>query len=249
MQNGIGYAPASRMTYQSLTVIVTAALFASVSGAGAAHAQASARDSKAASGDGDDSPSATPSRGESDEARRLFRDGHDQYTEGNFEQALDLFERAYRLSKRHELLYNIALAHDRLRQDEKAVDSYQKFLERAEDPQHRSNAIARLKLLREAIARNEHPEPKAVPPISPKDAAASTRASDESVRWQHEDYETKVDEPSSVLESFWFWAAIGTVVAGGAAVGVWAWTREPDEPVSGPTPNTGVTIETLTLAR
>ena len=52
-----------------------------------------------------------------EEARAIFQAGRTAYDAARYEDALRHFQHAYRLSTRPELLYNVALAADRLRRD------------------------------------------------------------------------------------------------------------------------------------
>jgi tetratricopeptide (TPR) repeat protein len=62
------------------------------------------------------------------EARALFEAGREAMTQGRYESALAHFREAYDASGRPELLYNIAVAADRLRRDADALEAYRGFL-------------------------------------------------------------------------------------------------------------------------
>lgn len=51
------------------------------------------------------------------EARSVFDAGQVAFTAGHYADALEYFKRAYALSRRPALLFNIGLCHDRLRED------------------------------------------------------------------------------------------------------------------------------------
>ncbi|MFT5359226.1 MAG: tetratricopeptide (TPR) repeat protein, partial [Polyangiales bacterium] len=61
-------------------------------------------------------------------ARLLFESASRAYEAGNFTDALARYTNAYQLSDRAELLYNIAICHDRLEQKEEAADYYERFV-------------------------------------------------------------------------------------------------------------------------
>src|SRR5687767_4742904 len=61
-------------------------------------------------------------------ARRNFKVGQAAYQAGQYEDALRYFERAYELSPRPQLLYNIGQSADRLRLDQRALDAFQGYL-------------------------------------------------------------------------------------------------------------------------
>lgn len=70
-------------------------------------------------------------------ARELFMQGDRAYAEGDYETALEAFEQAYALSGRHALLYNMANAHERLAEYDKALDKLRKFLPHASSGQQK----------------------------------------------------------------------------------------------------------------
>src|SRR3989304_4382708 len=67
------------------------------------------------------------------EARALFDAGSTAFEDARYGDALGYFRRAYELSHRPALLYNIGLAADRLRHDEDALAAFQQFLAEAGD--------------------------------------------------------------------------------------------------------------------
>src|SRR5262245_19042349 len=66
-------------------------------------------------------------------AKRAFETGQQAFAAGRFEEAADSFEHAYALSGRPELLFDLGLAADRLRDDERALEAFQRFLEMSQD--------------------------------------------------------------------------------------------------------------------
>lgn len=132
------------------------------------------------------------------EARSEFEAGAIVFAEGGFAEALAHFERSYELSGRPELLYNIAICHDRLRHDRLAVQNYDAFLEALPETERRAEVEARLPALREAIAR-EDAERAALA------AAASGGGED-------------------IAASPWLWLGIGAAVLAGSG-SAWAWRR------------------------
>lgn len=79
-------------------------------------------------------------------ARTLFEAGRTAYAEARFEDALDRFERAYAVSQRSLLLYNIAQTQERLRRDADAIETFERFL--ATNPPDDIRAIAERRLTR-----------------------------------------------------------------------------------------------------
>lgn len=86
------------------------------------------------------------------EARAVFEAGTAAFQDSRYEDALQYFRRAYELSQRHELLYNIAIAADRLRRDEEALEAFEQFVERVPGHARRRDAETRIEVLRRTIA-------------------------------------------------------------------------------------------------
>lgn len=163
--------------------------------------------------------SAEPSASAADDevARGLFQAGKAAYENGKYEDARSFFEQAYARSRRPALLFNIAQAAERLRQDEKALELFRAYLTQVPDAANRTEVEARIKQLEQWIAdRNQGGGP--VPPISvaPTPAETAQRAP---VAGDDPAY-TDEDQPKSepVTSKWWFWTGIGAVVAGGTAV-------------------------------
>lgn len=138
------------------------------------------------------------------EARSEFEAGAIVFAEGGFAEALAHFERSYELSGRPELLYNIAICHDRLRHDRLAVQNYDAFLEALPETERRAEVEARLPALREAIAREDAER-----------AALAARAGG--------------GGGDDIAASPWLWLGIGAAVlaAGGIGLAVGLATYDP----------------------
>lgn len=106
-----------------------------------------------------------------EEARSLFTAGQTAFEAGRFERALEYFERAYELSHRPGLLYNIGVAADRLRHDERALEAFEAFLASgAVEDSQRATVEARAEALRRAIdaeRRSDDAGPTPTPPPTP----------------------------------------------------------------------------------
>jgi len=112
------------------------------------------------------------------EARALYEAGELAYQRGRFENALEHFSRAYKLSQRPELLYNIGSAADRLRLDEQALDAFLKYLEALPEAPNRAEVQSRIKVLQKtsrrqiedtaseaaAVEKEARPEPESAEP-------------------------------------------------------------------------------------
>ena len=88
------------------------------------------------------------------EARSRFEAGRAAMAAGRTEDALADFRRAYELSHRPALLYNIGVAADRLRHDDEALEAFEAYLAAmpAEEISNRAEVESRLVVLRETIA-------------------------------------------------------------------------------------------------
>ncbi len=85
------------------------------------------------------------------DARSAFEQGRLAFERGDYESALARFERAFGLSGRPELLFNIGIAQERLQQDEQAIDSFERYLARLPDAVNRQEVEARIAQLRRAV--------------------------------------------------------------------------------------------------
>ncbi len=63
-------------------------------------------------------------------ARNLYRAAKGYYRTGNYAEALAGFQKAYKLSGRHVLLYNVALCQGRLGRAKKAIKTFLRYLKR-----------------------------------------------------------------------------------------------------------------------
>lgn len=95
----------------------------------------------------------TRPRPDDEQARAHFEAGGTAYTEGRFEDALRLFRRAYELSARPEMLYNIGQSLDRLRRDQEALDAFEAYLGQEPDTPHRPQVERRIAILRRGLGQ------------------------------------------------------------------------------------------------
>jgi tetratricopeptide (TPR) repeat protein len=119
-----------------------------------------------------------------EEAHLRFEAGRAAYQRGGFEDALADFQRAYELSHRYELLYNIGSTFDHLRRDDEAIDAFTRFLAEAPaDNPNRQEVERRIEVMREARARTDVvPEPEITPePVAP--VAPPTSSSADPAPW------------------------------------------------------------------
>lgn len=150
-----------------------------------------------------------------EEARLLFQAGESALTNGRYDDALQNFERSHELSGRPELLFNIGVAHDRLRHDEQALAHYRRFLEESPDAPNRADAESRIAALERALAEREAAAAAAEVDIDPRSVAERSPA------LEANPVETPEEAEGGIASKWWFWAIVGVVVVGAAvAVGV-----------------------------
>lgn len=89
-----------------------------------------------------------PDSSRDEEARRLFQAGQIAYEDARYADALGYFERSYELSQRPELLFNIGQTADRLRDDERAIAAFERYVELLPDAENRRQVEVRLDILR-----------------------------------------------------------------------------------------------------
>ena len=168
------------------------------------------------------------------EARRVFDIAAAAFAGGRYAEALDHFEAAYRLSPRPQLLYNIGLAQDRLRQDRAAIASFERFLAEVPDTTKRVEVEGRLSALRDSTRRQEEREARSA--IERDQLALDARDAD---------LRARSAGSGSVFTSPWFWLIVGVIVVGaGTATAVAVSTSDPG--VQPPIPGTdGVVIMAL----
>ena len=141
------------------------------------------------------------------EARRLFREGDRLYAEGDYEGAVTAFEKAYELSHKEALKYNMANAYERLGRYEAALAALRDYLphtkpEEQDVVRRRIEKLEkrvedqRLKTQQAEVSTGSSPAPTVAPSSPPSPAA---------------DVPTEDKQPAPVL---------GYVLLGVGAVGI-----------------------------
>ncbi len=102
--------------------------------------------------------SAQPSSADDQEARALFDAGTVAFQQGRFDRALGHFVRAYELSGRPLMLFNIANTHDRLGNSQEALDYFRRYLAEVPDAENASFVRGRVEVLQ---SRTDSSEPAA----------------------------------------------------------------------------------------
>lgn len=99
------------------------------------------------------------------EALELFEKSVELYRQGKFDEAAQLLERAYSLHEEAVLLYNLGRAYEGLGENQKAIDAYTKYLEKAPNAKDRGALERRMETLKAQIEREKQ---KAAAPVEPK---------------------------------------------------------------------------------
>lgn len=122
----------------------------------------------------------SPASAQDDEAHGLYEAGAAAFSSGHYDDALGHFQRAYELSHRPELLFNIGQAADRARHDETALEAFRAYLAARPDVENRAEIEGRVHVLEAAVAARSTapPAPESTltspPQASPAPPTAAT---------------------------------------------------------------------------
>ncbi len=105
-------------------------------------------------------PTAVVAQSELDEQQeahllQLIKEGKGLYDQGEFSAARTKFAEAYEIYPHPDLVYRIALCHERLGEDAQAVEYYRRFLEEAPDAEERSRVEKTIEVIEARIAKSE----------------------------------------------------------------------------------------------
>lgn len=191
--------------------------------AGAVPDAGPAGDASAPADAGDTDAAAVSSESRYTEARALYVAGRAAMQGGRFADARAHFVRAWELTGRPFLLYDIGRACDLLRRDAEALEAFQRYLHAVPDAANRDEVRGRVEVLRRSVRQSrEHAA------TAPAPTTAAHRNGD-----------------PSVLETWWFWTIIGAVVVSAVAIIITVSTdRQTRPPIPGDLPAGGV-IEAL----
>ena len=139
------------------------------------------------------------------EARSVFDAGQVAFTDARYDDALVYFKRSYRLSHRPALLFNIGLCHDRLRDDQSAIEAYERYLAEVPSAPNRREVDGRLEALHRAQRLRVAVNPANVVEADPRPPVVATTG-------------TAPDSPA-VYSTWWFWTIVGVLVVG-STVGI-----------------------------
>lgn len=86
---------------------------------------------------------------------RLIEDGKQAYDRGEFAKSLQHFRAAYDLYQHPDIIYRIALCHERLGEDEQAVRYYRQFLAEAPNAPERPRIEKTIEVIEARVAKSE----------------------------------------------------------------------------------------------
>ena len=117
-------------------------------------------------------PVASAQDADTDQAKVLFQNGTRLYEEGRYEDAIAAFEKAYELSKRPALLFNISNAHERLGNLEAALETLNEYRIYAKPEDQDKLATRALMLERRLEEQQSEPAVAVAPAPAPVAAPA-----------------------------------------------------------------------------
>jgi tetratricopeptide (TPR) repeat protein len=161
-----------------------------------------------------------------DMARRHFDSGVAYLEESDYDNALKAFEKAYELSKRPEILLNIATVHERQSDLPSAVASLKGYLDAAPQGEHVETVKLRVQNLEKRIqdqdnAKNASAAPAAAPPPPTPAPAPAAKSSPPAPSPPHKPERNR-------LPAFIALGAGGLMAAGALVTGIVAKTKYDD---------------------
>ena len=158
------------------------------------------------------------------EGRARFEAGRAAFAAGRFDDALDDFQRAHRLTKNPILLFNIGAAADRLRKDELTLEAFAAYLAQVPEAPNRAEVEGRVRLLTERSSPRaaKEAEPQSETAATPTPAAEVETAGSEAAMPPLPNVASPAtDSPRSITRSPWPWLLAGAgaaLVVSGAVV-------------------------------
>lgn len=101
---------------------------------------------------------AVAQEGADERARLHFESGRSYFDEGAYERALQEFERAYQLSPRTAMLFNLGTTYERLGRLTDAADAFERYLNETPDFPNRDTLTRRIENLRRRAAQQRAQE-------------------------------------------------------------------------------------------
>lgn len=93
-----------------------------------------------------------------DMAKQHFAAANGYYQRGEYEKAIEEFSKAYDLSKKAELFFNIAVCYEKMSKFEEALTAYRRYLAEMPWATDRQEVEARISLLEKETAWRKFPD-------------------------------------------------------------------------------------------
>ncbi len=163
------------------------------------------------------------------DAKQHYIDGKIHFAEERFDEALASFTESYNLSGEPNLLFNLALTHEQLNDNQRAIAFYELYVEEVPDAPDLGDVKTQIEALKAKIAASS-PPPSAPPldvPLSEKDPLTY--------------YETDIKEKDGKERPGVFWPGVvvgagGLLIASGVVTAILA-QKEYDSLKNGCSPN------------
>jgi tetratricopeptide (TPR) repeat protein len=171
------------------------------------------------------------------DVRQLFTEANAAFAVGEFANAAELYQHAYKLKQDPALLYDAAQAYRLAGNSEKALVLYKNYLVFHPHQKNADEVRAQIEKLKEALAAQENA--KTAPPVStvapngssesaepprPAEATAQTTPPPAAEPAPASAANVVSASPSEhktpIYKKWWLWTAVGVVVAGAVVVGV-----------------------------
>jgi tetratricopeptide (TPR) repeat protein len=155
--------------------------------------------------------------GDSALAKQRYERGAAAYNLGRFDDAIAAFSDAYEQDHAPILLFNIAQAHWKKGDSERALFFYRRYLEADPHASNRATVEARIQTLAAELEAAKTVEPAASHP-APAMVGASPRSVTRAAPAAHVDLTASAPPEVPVYHRVWFWGLVGAVAIGAAAV-------------------------------
>jgi tetratricopeptide (TPR) repeat protein len=158
-------------------------------------------------------------------ARAHHEQGRLQFSLGRYETAISEFRKAYELRADPSFLFDIAEAYRSLGAPERAVFFYRRYLTTHPEPPNRPEVEAQIALLEPTIPADAAGGPTALrlSPAAPTAGAATAPLLGRE--------RAAAGDQRGLIGKWWFWTAVGTLAAAGAAIAILAFGQNSEERV------------------
>jgi hypothetical protein len=170
-----------------------------------------------------------PTEAARNRAEEAFWEGKRHYDSGEFDQALQQFQEAYRLVGDPDLVYDIAQTNRRLGNCSLALEAYRRFVQAAPVSPRTTLAEEQITLLKSSCLRPDAPvptEPSAATKRGPVSSPAQSATSDTRTNVERRHPQSPEAEPQRNPPYWAIATLVAGVVAGGTAAGLELWNQD-----------------------